>query len=141
MTSHTIGEAVDRYLAVLDDKRQLEAEVKKRSESLRREEATLLEIFGEHGVDSIKRGGRTIYLTTKTQTKLLVHGALAASQAIDLDLSFLATLNHQRLKSWITEQAESEPGSVDPLSVKVPKELDGIVSASKVPAIGCRKAT
>ncbi len=146
MDNEALGAVIDRYVETLDQKREAEAALKSVSEILGAREQALLEALAEAGAESVKRNGRTIFIQKRLVTRMLMGGEQAAESLIEAGLGHLATMNHQRMKSHLSEIAKEDgeeisPTAEDPFAVEVPEELAGIVSASRIPRIGCRKAS
>jgi len=126
---------LDQYADLRGRKQSLDSQSKTLGGELARFEVAILEGMAEEGIDQIKRKGMTFFLTSRIQTKSIGDTSEAAARLIADGYEFLATLNHMRVKSYIAEsQVEGE------IELTVPEELRGVVEATRVTRLGCRKA-
>ena len=107
----TTGNRVNEYAAQTQAIRDLEAEVKRRKDELRRLEDQILETFAQDGIQNMKTAaGQTVYLNREVFARLVgdtkkAHTALRRAGLGDL---IKPAVNAQTLRAYVREKEESE---------------------------------
>ena len=130
---------LDCFAELRGRKQSLAGQQKKIQADMDALEEEIVEEMVEEGTDSLKRNGFTFFLSSKMQTKILIGTDEAARKFIEdhgETLGFLATVNHAKLKSYIGEAQED--GAIE---LTIPDDLKGVVDATRIPSLGCRKAS
>ena len=106
----TVGNRVNEYATHTQAIRDLEAEVKRRKDELRRLEEQILDAFAHDGIQNMKTAfGQTVYLNREVFARLVgdtkkAHTALRRAGLGDL---IKPTVNAQTLRAYVREKEES----------------------------------
>ena len=123
----TTGNRVNEYAAQTQAIRDLEAEVKRRKDELRRLEDQILETFAHDGIQNMKTAaGQTVYLNREVFARLVgdtkkAHTALRRAGLGDF---IKPTVNAQTLRAYVREKEESEE--------ELPKGLQPYIDVTEV---------
>ena len=108
---------VGEYARLTEERRKLEAEVKKLATDLAGREEMLVEEFAKAGIQNIKTStGATVYLNREVFAKLVgdqkkAHTALRRAGLGDF---IKDTVNSQTLRAWVREMDEVLPKGLQP---------------------------
>ena len=110
-TTETLGQRVNEYAALTQAIRDIEDDLKRRKDELRRTEERLLETFAQDGIRNMKTAaGQTIYLNRELFARLVgdtdqAHTALRQAGLGDF---IKPMVNAQTLRAYVREKEESE---------------------------------
>jgi len=116
-TQLSLADLVTEFAALTEQRRKLEAEVKKLATDLAAREEKLVEEFAQAGIQNIKTAtGQTIYLNREIFAKLVGDHkkALTAFRRAGLDDFVKETVNANTLRAWVREMDEVLPKGLQP---------------------------
>ena len=108
---------VSEYAALTEERRKLEAEVKRMAADLAAREEVLLEEYAQYGIQNIKTtAGQTVYLNREIFAKLVGdhEEALDAFRTAGLGDFVKETVNAQTLRAYVREMDEELPEGLQP---------------------------
>ena len=108
---------VSEYAALTEQRRKLEAEVKRLATDLAAREEVLLEEFAQYGIQNIKTSaGQTVYLNREVFAKLVGDHkkALTAFRRAGLADFVKETVNANTLRAYVREVDEVLPKGLQP---------------------------
>ena len=108
---------VSEYAALTEERRKLEAEVKRMAADLAAREEVLLEEFAKAGIQNIKTSaGQTVYLNREIFAKLVGdhEEALDAFRQAGLGDFVKESVNAQTLRAYVREMDEVLPEGLQP---------------------------
>ena len=113
----TISDLVTEYADLTEQRRKLEAEVKRLVTDLAGREEVLVEEFAKTGIQNIKTSaGQTVYLNREIFAKLVGDHveALDAFRTAGLGDFVKETVNAQTLRAYVREMDEELPEGLQP---------------------------
>ena len=116
-TEISLSTLVSEFADLTEQRRKLEAEVKKLATDLAGREERLVEEFGQAGIQNIKTAtGQTIYLNREIFAKLVgdQKKAYTAFRRAGLGDFVKETVNANTLRAWVREMDEVLPKGLQP---------------------------
>ena len=116
-TEISLSTLVAEFADLTEQRRKLEAEVKKLATDLAAREERLVEEFAQAGIQNIKtKTGQTIYLNREIFAKLVgdQKKALTAFRRAGLGYFVKETVNANTLRAWVREMDEVLPKGLQP---------------------------
>jgi len=116
-TEISLSTLVSEFADLTEQRRKLEAEVKKLATDLAAREERLVEEFGQAGIQNIKtKTGQTIYLNREIFAKLTGDHkkAYTAFRRAGLGDFVKETVNANTLRAWVREMDEVLPKGLQP---------------------------
>ena len=116
-TEKPLSTLVAEFADLTEQRRKLEAEVKKLATDLAAREERLVEEFGQAGIQNIKTAaGQTVYLNREVFAKLIGDHkkALTAFRRAGLADFVKETVNAQTLRAYVREMDEVLPKGLQP---------------------------
>ena len=116
-TEQSLSTLVSEFADLTEQRRKLEAEVKKLATDLAAREERLVEEFGQAGIQNIKtKTGQTIYLNREIFAKLTgdQKKAYTAFRRAGLGDFVKETVNANTLRAWVREMDEVLPEGLQP---------------------------
>ena len=108
-TTETLGKRVGEYAAQTQAIRDIEQDLKRRKDELRRLEERLLETFAQGGIRNMKTAaGQTVYLNRELFARLVgdTENAHAALHQAGLGDFIKPTVNAQTLRAYVREKED-----------------------------------
>ncbi len=116
-TTETLGKRVGEYAAQTQAIRDIEQDLKRRKDELRRLEERLLENFSRDGIQNMKTAtGQTVYLNREVFARLVgdTEQAHTAIRQAGLGDFIKPTVNAQTLRAYVREKEEEIPQGLQP---------------------------
>ena len=126
-TTTTMGNHVNDYAAQTQAIRDMEADLKRRKDELRRLEDQILETFARDGIQNMKTAtGQTVYLNREVFARLVgdTKKAYRAMRRAGLWDFIKPTVNAQTLRAYVREKEES--------GEEIPKGLQPYIDVTEI---------
>lgn len=133
---------IERYIALTQRKRELEADLRRTKEDLQPVESWLANDFMSRGVQSIKQNGYTVYLKRDLSVKSKGGDTAAVVDKLRrARLGELIGINWPRIRAWVKERCyRADLDEWDTDITKLPPSLREVVEISEFTKVCCRKA-